>query len=250
MRVVAVLRSGAGPLVIGGALAAVLATMISATPIAGSEVVVRRAPATVGAARTHGTPDARRASSAERLPSTITQPRELERKLPTAASAWGPPPQVASRARSTTTLVAPRTKSQPASPASYRGRNHVWIPSLGISRSVQSFPCSRARPPGAGLYRWGCAGRNNVYLMSHAWNTFKPLHDAYVGGRLQEGMKVWYADGAGRTRQFRVVWWRVTAPTTAASWAWAAQGRSSMTLQTCVGAHSERRLIVRLVQVG
>ena len=62
-------------------------------------------------------------------------------------------------------------------------------------------------------------------------------------------MKVWYADGAGRVRQFSVIWWRVTAPTTAASWAWAAQRRPSMTLQTCVGARSQSRLMVRLVRV-
>ena len=33
------------------------------------------------------------------------------------------------------------------------------------------------------VYRWGCAGTNNVYLMGHAWGV-SPLHDAYVCGRL------------------------------------------------------------------
>ncbi|HEX5823762.1 MAG TPA: hypothetical protein VFY18_04805, partial [Candidatus Limnocylindrales bacterium] len=47
----------------------------------------------------------------------------------------------------------------PSSAASYHGRNHVWIPSLRISRSVSSFPCSRTRPPDNAVYRWGCAGR-------------------------------------------------------------------------------------------
>ena len=99
------------------------------------------------------------------------------------------------------------------------------------------------------MYRWGCAGRNNVYLLSHAWSTFKPLHDAYVRGRLRKGMAVWYADGGGSVHRYSVIWWRVTAPTTAASWAWAAQSRPSMTLQTCVGSNSQYRLMVRLVQV-
>jgi hypothetical protein len=44
------------------------------------------------------------------------------------------------------------------SSSSYRGSNRVWIPSLGINKSVQSFPCTRNRPPDAGMYRWGCAG--------------------------------------------------------------------------------------------
>jgi hypothetical protein len=137
-----------------------------------------------------------------------------------------------------------------ASSASYHGQNHVWIPALGISANVQSFPCSRSRPPDAGVYRWGCAGRNNVYLLGHAWSTFKPLHDAYVGGRLHTGLRVAYADGAGRVHTYSVVWWKVVAPTTAASWAWASLSRPSMTLQTCVGSHSQYRLMVRLVQVG
>jgi hypothetical protein len=137
-----------------------------------------------------------------------------------------------------------------AARATFRGRNHVWIPSLGINKSIQSFPCSRSRPPDAGVYRWGCAGHNNVYLLGHAWSTFKPLHDVYVRGRLHTGMKVVYADGGGTVHTYSVVWWKVVAPTTAASWAWASLGRPSMTLQTCVGANSQYRLMVRLVRVG
>jgi Sortase domain len=149
---------------------------------------------------------------------------------------------------------APKPSSKPASSksvsaASFHGRNHVWIPALRINKSVQSFPCSRSRPPDAGVYRWGCGGANNVYLLSHAWSTFKPLHDAYVTGRLRKGMQVFYADGSGKVRAYRVAWWRVVRPTTAASWAWAPQAQPSMTLQTCVGARSAYRLMVRLLQV-
>jgi sortase family protein len=160
-------------------------------------------------------------------------------------------------AEPTTPVRAGHASTRPASgtvraaaPVSYHGTNHVWIPSLGINRPVQSFPCSRTRPPDAGVYRWGCAGRNNVYLLSHAWSTFKPLHDAYVRGTLRKGMKVIYADGSSRVHTYRVIWWRVTAPTTAASWAWASLSSPGMTLQTCVGANSEYRLMVRLDQVA
>jgi hypothetical protein len=150
-------------------------------------------------------------------------------------------------------IKAMKPKARPAAHATttgFHGRSHVWIPSLGISRELQSFPCSRQRPPDAGVYHWGCAGRNNVYLLSHAWSTFKPLHDAYVHGRLRKGMQVWYANANGTVHQYRVIWWKVTLPTTAASWAWAGQSRPSMTLQTCVGSKSQYRLMVRLVQVG
>ena len=52
---------------------------------------------------------------------------------------------------------------------------------------------------------------------------------------------------AGRVRRYAVAWWKVTRPTGAAAWAWAPQAVPSMTLQTCVGANSEYRLMVRLV---
>lgn len=133
--------------------------------------------------------------------------------------------------------------------ANHIGRNHVWIPGLGINRSVSSFPCNRTRPPDNLVYRWGCAGANNVYLMGHASSVFNPLHDAYTAGRLRVGMKAWYADSKGRVRVYAVKWWKVTLPTNS-SWAWAAQARPSMTLQTCVGANSKYRLVVRLVEVG
>jgi len=196
-----------------------------------------------------------RRSSADSSRDPIARLASGSRTTPTAANLRPPAPTLAASTRSTTAGHAPTPSSgghsaPSAKPATYRGHNHVWIPSLGINRSVQSFPCSRSRPPDAGVYRWGCAGRNNVYLLSHAWSTFKPLHDAYVRGRLRKGMAVWYADGGGSVHRYSVIWWRVTAPTTAASWAWAAQSRPSMTLQTCVGSNSQYRLMVRLVQVG
>ena len=148
------------------------------------------------------------------------------------------------------TAGGPASRSATTSSPAYHGRNHVWIPALRINRSVSSFPCSRSRPPDNYVYRWGCAGRNNIYLLGHAYSVFKPLHDAYVNGRLRKGLKVVYADGAGRVHTYSVIWWRVVRPTTSASWAWAALARPSMTLQTCLGSHSEYRLMVRLVRVG
>jgi sortase (surface protein transpeptidase) len=152
--------------------------------------------------------------------------------------------------RATSGATSHVTPAKTASPVRYAGRNHVWIPSLGINRSVSSFSCTRSRPPDNYVYRWGCAGRNNVYLLGHAYSVFRPLHDAYVGGRLRKGLKAVYADALGHVHTYAVTWWRVVAPTTAASWAWAAQSRPSMTLQTCVGARSQYRLMVRLVEVG
>jgi Sortase domain len=140
-------------------------------------------------------------------------------------------------------------KGTGSSPSSFRGRNHVWIPALGINRSVSFFSCSSSAYPGDRVYRWGCAGSNNVYLFGHAHSVFRPLHDAYVRGRLSKGMKVIYADGNGKVSTYAVAWWKVTTPDRGA-FAYAAQSRPSLTLQTCVGANSQYRLIVRLHKVG
>ena len=133
--------------------------------------------------------------------------------------------------------------------ASFKGRNHVWIPALGIDRSVSFFSCSNSSYPGNRVYRWGCAGSNNVYLFGHAHSVFKSLHDAYVRGRLSKGMKVMYADGNGKVTTYAVAWWKITTPDKGA-WAYAGQSRPSLTLQTCVGARSQYRLIVRLAKIG
>ncbi|HEX7951321.1 MAG TPA: sortase [Candidatus Limnocylindrales bacterium] len=133
--------------------------------------------------------------------------------------------------------------------AKYQGVNHVWMPTLGINRPVYLFPCSRGTDPDNLVYRWGCAGTNNVYLLGHAYGVFKPLHDAYYNGKLRVGMPVVYADGNGRERLYRVTTWRIVNPVDAA-WAIASQPRPSMTLQTCVGADGSLRLNVRLVAVN
>ena len=165
-------------------------------------------------------------------------------------------PRVAWISRPDTDAPAPRARSMSpsqaagsADPSSFRGRNHVWIPALGVNRSVSFFSCSSSAYPGDRVYRWGCAGGNNVYLFGHAHSVFKPLHDAYVRGRLVKGMKVYYADANGRVGTYAVSWWKVTTPDKGA-WAYAGQSRPSLTLQTCVGAKSQYRLIVRLLKVG
>ena len=147
-------------------------------------------------------------------------------------------------ARTATTWTSTGTPSSTA----YKGTNRMWFPALGINRGVAFFACTSKAYPGDVVYRWGCAGRNNVYLFGHAHSVFKPLHDAYVRGRLKKGMQVTYADANGKVSTYRIAWWKVTTPDNGA-FAYAAQSQPSMTLQTCVGAKSEYRLIVRLVRV-
>ena len=160
-------------------------------------------------------------------------------------------PQPKAKSVSTTVTVSSSGggSTGASSPSSYKGRNHVWIPALGINRSVSGFACTSKAYPGNRVYRWGCAGRNNVYLFGHAYSVFKPLHDAYVRGRLSKNMKVMYADANGRVSTYKVAWWKVVTPDKGA-FAYAGQSRPSMTLQTCVGAKSQFRLVVRLLKVS
>ncbi len=149
------------------------------------------------------------------------------------------------------TAPATRPATKPASTAAptrdHRGRNHVWSPTFGLDREVSWFSCSRSETPGYSIYRWGCAGHNNVYLFAHAGGPFHRLHDLYVRGRLRKGMAVTYADAGGHIHRFTVAWWKVVLPT-AGEFAYAPQPRPSMTLQTCVGPHDRYRLVVRLYQ--
>jgi len=145
------------------------------------------------------------------------------------------------------TKTPPKPSKPSASASPYSGRNHVWSPTLGMDRSVAAFPCSRSRPPDMLVYRWGCAGENNVYLFAHAGGPFRRLHDLYVAGELRAGMEVVYADGDGAVHVYQVAWWKVVLPTDG-DFAWAAQSRSAMTLQTCVGRNSRYRLVVRLFE--
>jgi hypothetical protein len=221
--------------------AAGLAVAAHSTPVAGSPQSVVASPMS----RTHaGAASSVRVARAG-LDATPVAPHRV-RPLPGDRATTRPP--IAAAAKALTVRVS--TRPAPKVVVSYAGHNHLWIPSLGINRSVASFPCSRAEAPGNYVYRWGCSGGNNVYLMGHAYSVFKPLHDAYVSGRLRNGMKVVYADGNGRIRTYSVIWWKVTEPTTSASWAWAAQSKPSMTLQTCVGSNGNLRLMVRLVATG
>ena len=149
--------------------------------------------------------------------------------------------------------LAPKAESKPvvakatAAKPTYSGRNRFWIPLLGMSYRVHLFECTRSRPPDNYIYRWGCAGTNNLYILGHAYGVMKPLHDLYVRGKLKLGMVAIYADGSGHVHWYRVTSWRVVDPVDSA-WAIASQPVPSMTLQTCVGKDGRYRLNVRLVQ--
>ncbi len=241
------------PLVAVAAIAA--ASVLPAAAAAPTGAAPAGAPATTARAegRTAGTLNETR-RSVRRAPASTSAAVRVSHPLVVAPPAIDLPaaaPRVESKAvASASGGSTSRGSSGGSSGGAYRGRNHVWIPGLGLSRGVDFYACNRSTALAHVVYRWGCGGTNNVYLMGHASSVFKPLHDLYVSGRLRKGMQVTYADGNGRVRTYSVSFWKVVAPDGDVAWAYAAQARPSMTLQTCIGASSQWRLVVRLVQTG
>jgi hypothetical protein len=169
-------------------------------------------------------------------------------------------PQVAAQPKTLATTVTPKPappraapKPAPVAPrtvtVSYHGVYHLWIPALSLSRDIDDWGCNGGLIPNHVEY-WGCAGHNNLYLLGHAWGVFAKIHDGYHSGALRAGLAAWYADKAGRVHRYRIAWVRHVRNADYASWSqWAMAGASAqiITLQTCDGATSAYRILVRLV---
>lgn len=230
------MRKGWGPRALralAGAL--LLATVSTASALATpSPALVRTA---AGATRSG---DVTLAAALDRAAVAPSRERAHVAAIEAAYAKAHPVHEQAKQATKPKTHRAPK----PAPKAASVVRNHLWIPALGISRSIAWYSCSRTTPPGPYVYRWGCAGRNNVYLLGHASGVFKALHDAYLSGKLKVGMVATYADDRGHLHHYRVTGWKVVSPSDI-SWA-SATRTQTMTLQTCMGANNAYRLDVRL----
>ena len=174
--------------------------------------------------------------------------RAVDAAAAAAAKAAAKAAAVAKAKADPTSKPGSGSRSKPSKP-SFRGRNHFWFPSLGINQGVYWFPCSRSEGPGNVVYRWGCAGSNNVYLMAHDFGKFYPLYRAYRNGRLHKGMLAVYAGPNGHTHYYRLSYYKVVAPAGDVGWAYASQSRSALTLQTCVSG-GKLRLVVRFYEVS
>ena len=165
-----------------------------------------------------------------------------------------PKPKVVTKAAPKVTSSTPKvTSSKPKvvvpTSSGYSGVYHLWIPALGVSRAINDWGCRGGLIPDRVEY-WGCAGSNNLYLLGHAYGTFAPIHDGYHSGALHVGLIAYFADKSGRTHRYRISEIRHVASSAYGSWsAWAtgSAGGPVITLQTCDGATSAYRILVRLV---
>jgi hypothetical protein len=172
-----------------------------------------------------------------------------------AAQAAAVRPQVVAKPKTVSAAPRPHAAApKPKAPSkpravSYHGTYHLWIPSLGLSHQIYDWGCNGGLIPNRVEY-WGCVPKSNLYLLGHAWGVFKPVHDGYHSGALHVGLTAWYADKAGVTHRYRISWIRHVANKDYASWSqWAMAATSTkvITLQTCDGATSAYRILVRLV---
>jgi len=199
--------------------------------------------AAIAAERSSGR-DAQAPSAFVALPEARRAAAYLEGGAPAQAAAA----PAAAPAKAAAAPSSSRT-SAPAAPRVYAGRNHFWYPALGINQPVGWFACDSSSAPGPLVYRWGCAGTDNVYLLAHAGGRFQPLYNAYYAHRLKVGQLAVYADPKGTVHYYKLAWYKVTPPLASSHWAWDPQPVSSLTLQTCLGVNSELRLFVRFVEV-
>jgi hypothetical protein len=145
--------------------------------------------------------------------------------------------------------VAAEAATAKPKPVSYAGVYHLRIPALGLSRGISDWGCRGGLIPDR-IEEWGCAGKNNLYLLGHASGVSAPIQDGYHSGALRVGLIAYYTDKAGVVQRYRVSQIRRAANAAYDAWSPWATGATAgpvITLQTCDGATSAYRILVRLV---
>lgn len=192
--------------------------------------------------------------TASPTPKPTPSPTPKPTPSPTAKPTPSPTPKPTATATPRPTASPTAAPTPAPAPKDYSGRSHFWYPALNIDADWSWYGCDYGGDPnglGGGIYRWGCGAANNIYLLSHAWSTFKKIKLAYHNGALQEGQNVWYANAQGDVTKWEVKWIRRVTDdyleATAGEWALNDSPTPIMTLQTCDGNQDQYRIIVRLV---
>jgi len=178
----------------------------------------------------------------------VASPTDSPVVTPTASPTLLPTPTPSpSVSPSVAVTASPTPTARPKATAKVVKTNRLDIPALRINAPFKSMSTCGGLIPN-GIWRWPCAGKNNLYLLGHAWGVFAPVHDAYHKGTLKPGMIAYLTDAAGKVHKY-VLQWVQDLPV--ATWgqgaSWAATSGPTITLQTCDGASSDYRIIVRFV---
>ena len=270
------------PLTVPGLLAGIMLTAVLLAPCGAASPAPERANA----------PTATSVATANRTVNLVV-PRTASGttiEAPTEGVATLRPPVGSSETGATTPSVAPRSSTpassapspasalcpsprstpyptvQPsAAPRAYVGRNHLWVPGIGIDLSIGGVwnpECTQdwsSAIPNL-LVEWGCdavlteATTPYVYLLGHAAGVFAPLDAAYHAGLLVPGLRLSYAGPDGHVRTYVLTRVQRLLPSTYAPLtAGAAEGvddavaRPAVMLQTCDGPASQWRILALFV---
>ena len=178
---------------------------------------------------------------------------ELEAVVAPVAPAAPVTPAAPAAKTATKTAAKPAMKTAATSSSVVLRANQFAFPALGIrAQGIASFACNAPGSLGTSIYRWGCAGSNNTYLLGHAFAAFKPINTGYHSGALKVGLTAYMAGSDGVTHQYRVTEIRHVLMDDWSSWGgWAKSSlpQPGLTLQTCDGPTSAYRIVVRLTIV-
>jgi hypothetical protein len=149
-------------------------------------------------------------------------------------------------------LLLVLTISLPAAAASpVPAPRRIELRVAGVDARVRPLACGIARLPDGRVYDWRCTDVSNRVLLAHAWGAFHALSRAYDRGVLTRGRILRVTGRDGVVRRYRLRWTRVMTrdfTIRGVSWWERAFGPTvvpSITLVTCRGATSDRRLVVR-----
>ena len=149
-------------------------------------------------------------------------------------------------------LLLVLTISLPAAAASpVPAPRRIELRVAGVDARVRPLACGIARLPDGRVYDWRCTDVSNRVLLAHAWGAFHALSRAYDRGVLTRGRILRVTGRDGVVRRYRLRWTRVMTrdfTIRGVSWWGRAFGPTavpSITLVTCRGATSNRRLVVR-----
>jgi hypothetical protein len=183
-------------------------------------------------------------------PSVHPPPMFVSNETPTGT----PVPTVVSTAPisdSTETPTSSTVPHQTQKPRAVCTRYCFVFPVLGINEPINDWECSRSDDNLAdGIWYYGCADFNNLFLVGHAGGVFYPLWAAYhssAGLNALIGRTATYIDRSGNASVYKVAWWKHQEE---AEWRTNWHGEASpfpvITLDTCDDGHASR-ITVRLI---
>lgn len=225
------------------------AVVISTAPFAGGTFVseIQTDPTALVALTSPTTPQL----SPTPMPTALPPASVMPTAAPTASPTASPAP-TASPSPTPKPTAKPTPRPTPKPPATYAGKNHLWVPALGMSEEVRTWGCKGGTLPNY-VYIWTCAGTNNLYLLGHnnkyVFGPFVSYYDRH-GKALPKGMDLYYANSKGKVTHYKLTFTKIVRYGSDAQMRliYDNLGTPSVTIQTCYRG-TDPDLMIRFVKV-